>query len=42
VVTSKVVVRELVPKTRKVVLDCFSYVGGELVARGEASALVSD
>ncbi len=40
VVISKVVVRELVPKTRKVVLDCFSYVGDELVARGEASALM--
>ncbi len=42
VVTSKVVVRELVPKTRKVVLDCLSYVGDELVARGKASALLQD
>jgi 3-hydroxybutyryl-CoA dehydratase len=42
VVVSKVVVRELVAKTRKVVLDCFSYVGDDLVARGEASALLPD
>lgn len=42
VVTSKVVVRELAEKTRKVTFDCYSYVGGELVARGEASALVPD
>lgn len=42
VVTSKVVVRELTEKTRKVTFDCYSYVGGELVARGEASALVPD
>ncbi len=42
VVVSKVVVRELVPKTRKVVLDCYSYVGDVLVARGDASALLPD
>lgn len=42
VVVSKVVVRELVEKTRKVTFDCFSYVGGELVAKGDASALLPD
>lgn len=42
VVVSKVVVRELVEKTRKVTFDCYSYVDGELVARGEASALLPD
>ena len=35
-------VRELVEKTRKVTFDCYSYVGGELVARGDASALLPD